>query len=152
MSNALKSKMQSGFTLVELIAVIVILGVLAAVALPKFTSLSGDARVASLNAAKGSMTTASAMLHGKWLIKNENPIAVEGATINMVYGYPNAGSIGAAAGLTDDYSVTVNGRTTTVRPKNLPTNLNDTCKVMFTEAITAATPPVLALPTPFLCE
>jgi MSHA pilin protein MshA len=146
MSNALKSKMQSGFTLVELIAVIVILGVLAAVALPKFTSLSGDARVASLNAAKGSMTTASAMLHGKWLIKNENPIAVEGATINMVYGYPNAGSIGAAAGLTDDYSVT------TVRPKNLPTNLNDTCKVMFTEAITAATPPVLGLPTPFLCE
>ena len=52
-------KRQSGFTLIELVMVIVILGVLAAVAIPKFVSLKGDAQVASLKGVVGGINSAS---------------------------------------------------------------------------------------------
>ncbi len=67
MNKSIKAA-QGGFTLIELIVVIVILGILAATALPKFASLSGEARLASLNAAKGRSSATSAMTHGKWLV------------------------------------------------------------------------------------
>ncbi len=55
---------QRGFTMIELIVVIVILGVLAAVALPRMTNMQRDARIAKLNAARGAVNAASAMVHG----------------------------------------------------------------------------------------
>lgn len=141
MKVSFNKNMQGGFTLIELIVVIVILGILAATALPKFANLSGDARAASLQGAKGAISTASAMAHGKWLSSNADPITIEGgAKVDIVLGYPAAGAIAAAAGLSeDDYSITVNGQQTTVRVKNMPAERNDTCKVTYNEA-TAATP------------
>lgn len=108
---SIKNNAQAGFTLIELIVVIVILGILAATALPKFSSLGGDARLASLNAAKGAMSATAAMAKGKFLVNTTGQpmttLNVEGVVMNLTdSGYPKADlKLAEAAGLSDDYTV-----------------------------------------------
>jgi MSHA pilin protein MshA len=86
---------QSGFTLIELVVVIVILGILAAFAVPRFMGLERQARTATANSLAGSIRSASAMAHGVWLANGNNAanIQVDGVARAMALGYPTRGSI-----------------------------------------------------------
>lgn len=84
-------KQQSGFTLIELIMVIVILGVLSAFAIPKFADLGADAEKAALDGARAAVKSASAIAHAKYLAQGSpDPaeITLEGETFTLINGYP----------------------------------------------------------------
>ncbi|RUO59823.1 type II secretion system protein [Pseudidiomarina marina] len=106
-------KTQKGFTLIELIIVIVVLGILAVTAAPQFFNFSTDARESTLNGLKGSMNGAADLVYGKAAIQGVEGDADDGATptadyvsvdgIDVVYGYPAA----TAAGITAALNITV---------------------------------------------
>ena len=93
-------KKQQGFTLIELVVVIVILGVLAVTAAPKFINIQADARTSTLQGVKAAMESAAAMVYSKSLIKGNQALPssatpaptvtlANGDVINLHYGYPN---------------------------------------------------------------
>lgn len=85
-------KKEQGFTLIELIAVIVILGVLSVTAAPKFIDISSDARTATLEGMKGALSSGTDLIFAKAVINDQDngdgSIAVDGVTITLHSGYP----------------------------------------------------------------
>jgi MSHA pilin protein MshA len=107
--NAVPSRPGRGFTLVELVIVIVILGILAAVAIPRFVDLGREARIAKLQAAQGAVGTAAALANSLSVTQGLAPnasVTMSGATVTMAFSYPtpdNAGIITAAGLSSVDY-------------------------------------------------
>ncbi|MEC6899377.1 type II secretion system protein [Photobacterium piscicola] len=100
-------KKQQGFTLIELVVVIVILGILAVTAAPKFMNLQGDARTSTLEGLKGAMKGAAGIVYGKAAIAGvetlKGPIkdneSGNNTGVELVYGYPAATSAGIGAAI-----------------------------------------------------
>lgn len=103
-------RQQSGFTLIELIIVIVVLGILAVTAAPRFFNFGSDARTSTLTGVKGALESSAALVYGKAIIAGSQGLPTASLdNIDIVYGYPAAttAAIQAAANLdTADWTFT----------------------------------------------
>jgi len=130
--------------MIELIMVIVILGILAAFALPRFADFGTDAKAAAVQGVGGAVKSAAAIAHAQALVKKETDgsIKLEGETIALKNNYPDAASIIKAAQISDkEFTVVaVAGAPATITAKGVTTAAN--CQVKYTEAESGAAPTI----------
>ncbi|MBQ4890830.1 type II secretion system protein [Shewanella sp. MMG014] len=165
---------QQGFTLIELVVVIIILGILAVTAAPKFINLQGDARVSALNGLKASLQGANTLIYSKAALAgqekgDDETVRIGGTvavpiTVTADYGYLTAdvladfqnalevsiaeGDDPTADGLTTDWIVDTTTNPATFWQVGAPA----TCFFTYTAAASAtAVPTYTAIPDPSDC-
>jgi MSHA pilin protein MshA len=151
-SSTPAAKRMQGFTLIELIMVIVILGILAAVAMPRFYDMSSNARTASIQGVYGALNSAVAIAHSAALIQGQTgatgSVTMDGApaAVNLVYGYPAASATGIAYAVNlgtlssgnGSISTTVNAAATPPTVTYAVAGGTGTCNVVYTQATSGA--------------
>jgi MSHA pilin protein MshA len=130
---------EKGFTLIELVVVIVILGILAAVAVPKFVDMQIDARKSSLKGLLGTVKSASSLAHAQALVQGQTgatgSVTMEGSAVALDFGYPDLDGIAAAVNIDGFTYVAATGIFTLTGGTN--------CTVTYEAAEDATTPPVI---------
>lgn len=149
-------KRQAGFTLIELIMVIVILGILSAFAIPRFADLSGNARSSAIQGLEGALKSAASIARASQLANSGalgSGVTLDGTAITMVNGYPTAdaaGIVAAAAITASDFVIdatttaaATGGASIVFRPIG---GTSATCQVTYTAANAATdnTAPITA--------
>ena len=141
---------QQGFTLIELVMVIVILGILAATALPKFVDMTTSARVSTLKGLAGAINGAKSIVKAGYLLNPAGTVALsDGTTVAVANttggthnGYPLATAlgIGAAIDMSGDFVATYDTTSGNVATFTLDSKAG--CTVTYTEstAIVAVVP------------
>jgi MSHA pilin protein MshA len=106
------SRAQAGFTRIELAVVIVILGILAAIAVPRFRGYQTEDRVASVKNMGGVLKSAALMAHAACQAQScvdNQVLVIEGKNVTFLRGYPTTASIKALAGSSEDFTVSASG-------------------------------------------
>lgn len=105
---------QHGFTLIELVVVIVILGILAAFAVPRFMGMENEARAAQVKSLGGSLQAAATMARAKCQAQGcgaAGTVQVDGRNVTMANGWPNRGTIQNALQGVEGFQAANNGTT-----------------------------------------
>jgi MSHA pilin protein MshA len=107
MNKLMVNNTQHGFTMIELIIVIALIGILAVAAIPRFANMTTDAKVAARMAVVGSANSALAIAHAKWLSQGSTgTVTLDGAASAITMNASGYVDIGAAATYKDTATCT----------------------------------------------